>query len=232
MFRDIINTIGARYLVAFLNLLLIAVNGKVLGREGMGMAGLIYASAGLAVMFNSILCGNTIVYFMNRYNLRYVFFPACVWATAGSAAACGAMHLCGMLPEGYEATVFILATLTSLVTANSLMLLGRDCVKAFNRIFILQGLSTFALLLCIYFIAGYGNIAGYVAGLLIASFTACAYSFLQLIPHLSKRKNSPVHASPRQVLREMFLYGLWSGADNLAENLALRLNYFLVRNAG
>jgi O-antigen/teichoic acid export membrane protein len=30
----------------------------------------------------------------------------------------------------------------------------------------------------------------------------------------------------------MFLYGVWGGADNLAETLAMRLNYFLVRNAG
>ena len=91
MFKDIINTIGARYLVAFLNLLLLFGNSKVLGTEGMGMAGLIYASANLAVIFNSILCGNTILYFMNRYNLRYVFYPAYVWAFAGSAISCAVM---------------------------------------------------------------------------------------------------------------------------------------------
>ena len=62
MFKNIIGTIGARYVVAFLNLLLIFINSKVLGRDGMGVVGVIYASASIAVVFNSILCGNTIVY--------------------------------------------------------------------------------------------------------------------------------------------------------------------------
>jgi O-antigen/teichoic acid export membrane protein len=232
MFRDIINTIGARYLVAFLNLLLIFVNSKVLGREGMGMVGLIYISANLAVIFNGILCGNTVVYFMNRYNLRYVFYPAYAWAFAGSVVVCGVMYVCGMLPEHYETAVFVLAVLMSLVTANSLMLLGRDNVKGFNLVFILQGVFMFVVLLGIYFIAGYRNIAGYLAGLLLAYFTAYIYSMALLIPHLSKRKNAPVDASLWKALKEMFIYGIWGGVDNLAEGLAMRLNYFLVKSAG
>ncbi|MDR1524658.1 MAG: polysaccharide biosynthesis C-terminal domain-containing protein [Tannerella sp.] len=233
MFRNIINTIGARYLVALLNLLLIFVNSKVLGREGMGMVGLIYASANFAVIFNSILCGNTIVYFMNRYNLRYVFYPACGWAFAGSAVACGVMYVCGMLPEHYEPAIFALAVLMSLTTANSLMLLGRDHVKGFNLVFILQGVFMFAVLLGIYFIAGYRTVAGYLAGLFLACLTACIYSFVLIIPHLSKRKNiPPAGVSSWKVLKEMFIYGIWSGMDNLAEGLAMRLNYFLVKSAG
>jgi O-antigen/teichoic acid export membrane protein len=232
MFRDIINTIGARYLVAFLNLLLIFVNSKVLGREGMGLVGVIYASANFAVIFNSILCGNTIVYFMNRYNLRYVFFPAYAWAFAGSVIACSVMHLFGMLPEKYEFAVFALAVLMSLVSAGTLMLLGKDRVKGFNLVFVLQGVFMFAILLFIYFIAGCRDINGYLTGLFAAYVIACVYSFVLLLPHLPAKKNRPVDASFWKVLKEMFVYGVWSGADNLAEGLATRLNYFLVRNAG
>ena len=232
MFKDIVNTIGARYLVAFLNLLLIFINSKVLGPEGMGKVGVIYASANLAVIFNSILCGNTIVYFMNRYNLRYVFYPAYIWAFVGSVVACGVMYFFGMLPEGYEMAVFGLAVLNSLITANSLMLLGKDNVKGFNLTVVIQGILTFVLLLCMYYMADYKNIDGYLIGLFMAWLIAYLYSMILLLSYLGKKKNNTVEKSFSAVLREMFLYGIWSSADNLAEGLATRLNYFLVQHSG
>ena len=232
MLKDIIGTIGSRYVVAFLNLLLIFINSKVLGRDGMGVVGVIYASANIAVIFNSILCGNTIVYFMNRYNIRYVFYPAYIWAFAGSIIACSAMYFLNILPEGYEMAVFGLAILISVVTANSLMLLAKDNVKGFNMVYIIQGILTFAILICIYYIAGYSNIDGYLAGLFIAYIVAYLYSFILLFPHLLEKERFPAGASFFAVLKEMLLYGIWSGADNLAEGLATRLNYFIVQSTG
>ena len=232
MFKDIIGTIGARYFVAFLNLLLIFINSKVLGRDGMGVIGIIYASANIAVVFNSILCGNTIVYFMNRYNLHYIFYPAYVWAFAGSAIACSVMCFFNVLPENYEIAVFTLALLMSLVTANSLLLLGKNNVKGFNLIFIIQGVLMFVILLYIYYIADYKNIKGYLTGIFAAYVIAYIFSLILLFPHLQEKKNQKVKTSFFSVLKEMFIYGIWSGADNLAEGLATRINYFFVQNAG
>jgi O-antigen/teichoic acid export membrane protein len=232
MFRDIINTIGARYLVAFLNLLLIVINSKVLGREGMGVIGLVYTSANLVVIFNSILCGNTIIYFMNRYNLRYVFYPAYGWAFAGSVASCAVMYFFKMIPEGYEWAVLALAVLISLVTAHSQMILGKDQVKGFNRVFVFQGILTFLLPTGIYFVADYRHAQGYLAGLLVACLVAYLYSLILLIPYLRKKESLPAGSSFFKALKEMFIYGMWSGVDNFAEGLAARLNYFSVKRIG
>ena len=74
--RDILGTIASRYLIAILNLVLIFINAKALGVEGVGLIGLIIASINIAMMFNGILSGNTIVYFMNRYSMKAVFAPS------------------------------------------------------------------------------------------------------------------------------------------------------------
>ena len=234
MFKDTIRTIGARYLVAFLNLLLIFINSKVLGREGMGVVGIVYASAHLAVIFNSIFCGNTIVYFMNRYNLRTVFIPAYCWAFTGSAIACLALYLLHFIPEGYEVTVYCLSVLISLVTANSLMLLGKDRINSFNFIHILQGSLLFLLLIGLYFIVDCKNINGYLTGLFGACIVAFLYSMIRLLPFFQRENENPDNQSFKaiSVLKEMFFYGLWSSADNLAEGLTTRLNYFLIQHSG
>ena len=230
MFKDTIRTIGARYFVAFLNLLLIFINSKVLGREGMGVVGIVYASANLAVIFNSIFCGNTIVYFINRYDLRTVFIPAYCWAFAGSAIACTALYFLRFIPEGYEITVFCLSVLITLVTANSMILLGKDRINSFNFIHILQGTLLFLLLLGLYFILDYKDIKGYLSGLFGASIIAFLYGMICLTPCFSRKNESPVRVMA--VLKEMFFYGLWSSADNLAEGLTTRLNYFLIQQSG
>ena len=85
--RDIVGTIASRYLIAVLNLVLIFINAKVLGVEGVGLIGIILASVNIAMMFNGILAGNTIVYFMNRYSLQAVFRPSYLWTLVGSGLA-------------------------------------------------------------------------------------------------------------------------------------------------
>ena len=78
MLRKIIETIGTRYLIAILNLILLFINARTLGAAGVGVIGLVGASANIVMMCNSVLSGNTIVYFMNRHPFLLVFLPACL----------------------------------------------------------------------------------------------------------------------------------------------------------
>ena len=87
MLKKILATVGTRYVIAALNLVLMLINSRVLGRHGMGLAGVVYASTNVAVMFASVLCGNTIVYFMRTKQLSVVVSAAYVWSLAGSGVA-------------------------------------------------------------------------------------------------------------------------------------------------
>jgi hypothetical protein len=89
MLRKIIETIGTRYLVAFLNLILLVLNARALGIHGVGLIGLVLAAVNIVMMCNSVLSGNTIVYFMNRYPSFQVFIPAYLWTISmGALASC------------------------------------------------------------------------------------------------------------------------------------------------
>ncbi|MDR1407865.1 MAG: lipopolysaccharide biosynthesis protein [Tannerella sp.] len=234
MWRKIIETVGTRYFVALLNLLLIFVHAKALGPGGMGLIGVLYASANIAFVFNSILCGNTIIYFLHRYHSHYVFWPAYFWAFAGSAIACAVMTLTRTIPEGYGAAVYTLAVLLSLVAVHARMLLGRDRIRAFNLTHILQGAMLFPAVLYLYYVADRRNAGGYLCALFIANGLAWAVSLVMLARPGRRPPPSAVRRprSTLRLMREMFVYGLWSSADNLAENLTVRLNYFLLQRMG
>ena len=186
MLKKILGTIGSRYLIAFLNLALIFINAKVLGIEGVGMIGLIVASVNIAVIVNGILCGNTIVYFMNRYSMRTIFLPAYLWTPIGSSLACGFMYLTGLLPTGYRLDIFLLAILSSTVNANARFLLGKDNIKGFNLTFILQGGLLFFVLLYFYYILKRLDVRSYVWGLYVTNGIAFIASLSMLVPDFLK----------------------------------------------
>ena len=100
MFRKVLETIGTRYVVALLNLALIFINARVLGVHGVGLAGLIIAAVTIVVSVNSLLSGNTIVYFMSKYPARLVLLPAYLWIPVSSAAV-AAVYALGLFPENY-----------------------------------------------------------------------------------------------------------------------------------
>lgn len=227
--RDLFGTIGTRYLIAILNLALIFINAKALGVEGLGLVGLILAAVSIAVMFCGILAGNTIVYFMNRYSMRAVFAPSYCWIPVGAGLACGGMAMTGLLPEGYGWDIYLLSILTSLVAANSRFLLGKNHIIGFNLTFILQGGLLFFFLLFFYYGLGRQDVAAYLFGVYATNGIAFVVSLFLLLPLLNAEPDTKQMLPLSLRLKEMFAYGLWGSADNIAEILTTRLNYFLIR---
>ncbi len=228
--RELFTTIGTRYLIAILNLALIFINAKVLGVEGVGLVGLILATVGIATMFCGILAGNTIVYFMNRYSMQAVFLPSYCWTPVGAGIACGCMAILGVFPEGYALDIYILSILTSLVTANSRFLLGKNHIFGFNLTFVLQGGLLFFALLFLYYGLKIQNVTAYLWGMYFTNGIAFLVSLFLLLPFLNKKEADPRKGrSQYALLQEMFAYGLWGSADNIAEILTTRLNYFLIK---
>lgn len=232
MLKKIFATIGTRYVIALFNLALIFVNARVLGIEGVGLVGLIVASMNLIMIFNGILSGNTLVYFMHRYSMRAVVRLAYLWVPFGSFFASGCLAAIGLLPEGYELSIALLALLNSYVNANARFLLGKDDIAGFNLTFALQGGLLFFVLMALYFGLGWSAVGAYVAGFFLTNGIAWAVSVYRLWPYFREDKSEAQSIGTLRLLREMFAYGLWAGADNLAENCTTRLNYFLIERFG
>ena len=232
MLKKILETIGTRYLIAILNLALIFINAKALGIEGVGLVGLIVASVNIAVIFNGIFSGNTIVYFMNKYPVQTIVCPAYLWTFIGSGLACGFLFLTGLLPVSYGLDIYLVSVLSSLVVANTRILLGKENMKGFNMTYMLQGGLLFFALLYFYYVAHEQTVRSYIWGMYITNGIAFVVSCFLVYPILKRKSGEKIIIPLGIILKEMFAYGLWAGADNLAEVLTTRLNYFLIKRLG
>lgn len=231
MLKKILGTIGTRYLIALLSLALIFVNAKILGVNGVGLAGIIIASVNILVILNGILAGNTLIYFMSRYSISTLIPISYGWTFLSSLIGCSILFLTGLLPTGYASDIFLLAILNSFVAANSRFLLGKDNITGFNLIYALQGGMLFFVLLWIYFILEHQDVQAYLWGMYLTNIVALIASLVFLIPYLRKESKLLVKRdkSYPKIIKEMFAYGLWAGTDNLAEILTNRLNYFFIQ---
>lgn len=226
MLRKIIETIGTRYLVAILNLILLFINARTLGVKGVGVIGLVLACTNIVMMSNSVLSGNTIVYFMNRYPFLLVFLPAYLWTFLAGGVACVILWGTGFIPEGYVFHVYALSVFFSLAAANARFLLGYDRMHAFNLTYSLQGGLLFLSVLFFYYGLDIKSIDAYLLGLYIANGTAWLVSLLLLLPSFNKVSLGELP----NLTGNMLQYGLWAGVDNLAEQFTSRVNYFLIQS--
>ena len=126
--------------------------------------------------------------------------------------------------------IYILSILTSLVAANSRFLLGKNQIFGFNLTFVLQGGLLFFVLLFLYYGLKIRNVTAYLWGMYFTNGIAFLVSLFLLLPFLNKKEADPRKGrSQYALLKEMFAYGLWGSADNIAEILTTRLNYFLIQ---
>jgi O-antigen/teichoic acid export membrane protein len=228
MLKDILGTLASRYLIAFLNLALIFINAQVLGIEGVGIIGLIWASVSINVTINSVFSSNTLVYFLSKYPIHILYPIAVLWIFAGSAIGCVALSVFGLLPEGYAFDIYGLTLLYSLGIAHARFLLGKDHIKGFNLTQVLQGGLLFFVMLYFYYVLHRQEVSSYIWSLYLTNGIAFIVSLFLLLPYLRKRGKIEEHKPVSFILGEMLEYGLWGSADNIAETCATRLNYFLV----
>lgn len=231
MLKDILHIIGSRYIVAFLGLLLILINAKVLGLEGVGTIGLIWASINIIAMINSVLSTNTIVYFTHKYPIRSIYPISFVWIFIGTSFGAFVLNMTGLLPAGYEMDIFLITILYSLPQTNARFLLSKDRINSFNLTNVVQGGLLFFVLIYFYYVLGQKEVSAYIWGLYITNGVAMILSFILLFVALKDEKASDGPRTEKSfwgILKEMFVYGLWGSADNLAEVCTARLNYFIL----
>ena len=105
----------------------------------------------------------------------------------------------------------------------------RPCEKCTDKIPHPTGGLLFFVLLYFYYILKRPDVRSYVWGLYVTNGIAFIASLSMLVPDFLKETSRSSGKSLYGLLKEMFAYGLWAGADGLAETCTTRLNYFLIQ---
>ena len=226
MWQKIFSTVGARYLVAVANLVVVILNAKALGLQQVGEIGLLTAAVNLIITFNSLFTGSTLVYFLSRAHNRPVLLLAYGWAIVGSFIGAGIFALLPFFSLTYMPYFLLLSLLGSVANVNTRRLLAWNNISGFNWTYLLQGGLILPFVCLLYYGVGYRTIDAFLGALFLSYLIA-------MLTSLGILWSYGIHTFGKwvepDVWKNMLRYGLWAAVDNAAEVLTTRINHFLIR---
>ena len=239
MFSKILGTVGTRLLAAILAFATWTLNARMLGPEKVGTVSLIIFSVAIVHLFTNFIAGSALIYYTPRHGANRLFLPAYAGAVILSIAASSFLWMtgkvipvAGVIPEGYFPHVLVLALVMSLASANTMLLLGTERIRASNTVSLVQVISLFAILLLMLFVAGNHGVMAYYLAILLSQVLAFVIGLILLKPH--PERVAPGELKP--MLKELMRFGTYVQVANIFQAMNYRLSlkftdYFLGRGA-
>ena len=186
MFRNILQTLGSRFLIGLSNLAILLITTNLFGAEIKGEISLFVLSISIATLISGFAGGPALVYLVPRGNILSLFVINLLW----SALSIGVFILfivqfTSLSIEGFY--LYLIALLESTVAINLMLLLGQEKITKHNVVQLIKVLSTLGILL--YMATSYDpSLELFVAAFTISVLISLALSGYFLFRSLIKEK--------------------------------------------
>jgi O-antigen/teichoic acid export membrane protein len=138
MVGSVISGMFTRVAVAILNFVILVISSRYLGPATRGEISLYLLNIGLVQLVNEIYTGYSLVHFIPRSGFNKVLTAGLLFTALVCPATYVVLLLAGTSVRGYEIIGFVTCLLVVLNTFNCVLLLGREKVREFNLLSLLQ----------------------------------------------------------------------------------------------
>jgi len=226
MFRKILGTVFTRIVAAALMLAIVVLNARYLGAEKVGVVSLIILAVTIVQLVNNFIGGAALVYLVPRIPLLKLFVPAYLWGGIASLLCTVILYVVEAIPQGFFLHVLILSALHSLFTVNTMILLGKERIRAINVLTILQVASLIAVLLLFFLFPQNREVMVYVYAMYVSYTVMFLGSFFLISGQLQRIELTGM----KRVIREILAFGSWAQAANIFQLFNYRLSYYFIEH--
>jgi len=224
MLKNILSTITTRVIIALLTLVMVLLNARYLGAENVGTINLIILAIAILQLISNLIGGGALVYLVPRAQLIKIYFPSCGWAILTSGAGTFLLNILHLIPSGYALDVFFLALLLSLFTVNFMVLMGKEKIRIYNIISLLQVVVLFVVVMIFFFGLNKKVVSSYLYGLYISYIFAFLTSLVFILSSFKKKEIS----GSVNVIRDLFRLGSVMQLGNVLQFFNYRLSYYFI----
>jgi O-antigen/teichoic acid export membrane protein len=214
MFRNILSTTVSRLFNAILALAILLMTTNQLGREGMGTIGLI----------SNYIGGGALIFLAPRHRQMSLFFPSYLWAVLVAFTGTLILTVTNLIPAGFTVDVLLLSLLQSFMSINTNLMIGREKIRAFNLISVLQVVVTALTLYYFLYIIDVQEVRSYVYAL----YSGFGIGFLLSLIMIWRTPGSRGELVNGKMIREILRYGKYIQTANVLQLLNYRLSYYLI----
>ncbi|MGC8803637.1 MAG: lipopolysaccharide biosynthesis protein [Bacteroidales bacterium] len=224
--KRVLNTAFTKIIMSLVGLIVLLINSRQLGASGVGTAGIIILTITIILMVNEIVVGGALVYLIPRFTPLQILVPAYLWSLLNALLFFFVLRYTSLIDASFQPNVIGLALLLSISNAQAIFLLGKQQVKAYNLVLLMQYLVQLLVLLVLYYGLHRVSIQAYIVslygGYTAALITGMGFVFPLLRP-LSVRKIFSAVPS-------LFSMGFVAQVSNTTQLLNYRLSYYLIEH--
>ncbi len=225
--RNLLSSLATKISVAFLNFLILVFTARYLGVQSRGEISIFLLNISVMQIINEVVTGYSLIYFIPRVDLSRLYrFGVIVTVLFCSAGSLIFLFLQKQVP-GYEFLSWVVAVLVVMHTFNCVILLGKQQVRNYNLLSLLQPLVLTAGIGIFLFVLHVFTFKAYIYPLLFSFCAVFIISFFLVLRLLFLSEKKPLF-SFRPVLVNGFL--LQSAA--LMFIFANRYSFYLLPDTG
>ncbi len=211
MIRSIFTNFSARLAVAVLNFVMMLFITHFLGKEIYGQISIIALNVFYIHMISDLAGGPSLVFLTPRAKLKSLLITGSVWSAVNSLGIGALLIYSGIFPMLYGKELLIIGLLISLHSLNQNILLGQQRIKAYNLLFVLQGILQILSLVVFIFFFRQADAYPYIYAALISNLL-CYFVGLYLV---HKNAPQPKIIEKRPLLLVLFKNGFYTQAASI-----------------
>lgn len=224
MLSRILHTFSSRVGIAGLNFLIVILTAQFLGAEGRGEISLFVANIAFVLLFTNLIGGTGLAYLTPRTNIYQLLLPSLAWSVVACGVATFGIFLAGQVLPAFVWHLFGLSLLQAFFTVNTTILVGKEKVKIFNYLNILQTLVTVLVLAGGFVLFQAKSVRFYLEALYWAYGLTTLISFFAVL----RLPDRPDFSGFRQNLRHLVRFSSTAQLSNIIVFLNYRLSYYFL----
>lgn len=184
MFRNIIQSLFAKGLVAVMNFAILIVSSHYLGASSRGEIAVLILNISIIQIVNEIFTGYTLVYFIPKFSLRKIYLAGLVYTLIACSVTNSIFYFLGKHIRNYELMTFIISFMVIINTFNCVIILGKEKIATYNLLNVIQPLLLLIGMIYMTYIKRVFTLEAFVWPLLfsfIISFIVSFFVVLKLV---------------------------------------------------
>lgn len=229
MIRQIIHTLGTKFTVATLNLLLAIVISQILGPEGKGEQSLILATISLLIVVTSVIGQGALVYLLPRHSHISLLLPSFFWTVLVGFISYVSLPYVNINKPEHIHHIAVLLILLSVTGLNQSVLLSQKRITPNNLVHLAQVLSTVCTVLILFFALNQRSVMSYIYALYVGYGVSSVASFLLVRKSYSGIVNTSLNEFTHGI-SQLWKFGKYNQLATFTQLLSFRVSYYFINH--
>lgn len=223
MFKNILHSLFTKGLVAVINFFILIVSSRYLGVSSRGEISIFILNIAIIQIINEIYTGYSLVYFIPKFDLKKLYFFGLIYTLIFCSLSNVVVVFLDKQVPGYGWLGYIVSFLIIVNTFNCVLILGKEKVKLYNFLNLLQPLLLLLGLVFSLIVLKEFTFNAYIFPLLLSFVVAFVFSTFIVLNFDFKKSDQKTFD-----LKPIIINGLLCQAAVLMHIFCNRYSYYLL----